>query len=95
MDNIRQIKANHTSRLMEIYRESMAQWEKSKIRHKATKQANPLADGKIQETTTVEVRSGDPNFLKVGMEALEQIRVMWGMNAPKRSKGRRCSGLAA
>jgi hypothetical protein len=87
MDNIRQIKAGHTSRLMHIFKELMSGWENSKKRHRATRQSTPGADGTIRQVETIEIRAGDPNFLKGAIEALEQIRIMWGMNAPEKVEG--------
>jgi hypothetical protein len=87
MDRIREIKANHTSRLMHIYTEHMSQWEKSKKVHRATKQSTPGKGGKAREVTTVEARPGDPRQLAGAMEALNQIREIWGMNAPEKIEG--------
>jgi predicted transcriptional regulator len=87
MDKIREIKANHTSRLMYIYTEHMREWVKSKKVHRATKQSTPGKGGKAREVTTVEVRSGDPRQLAGAMAALNAIREIWGMNSPEKIEG--------
>lgn len=80
MSQIREIKAGHTSRLMHIYQEAMAAWEKSKrmeeieIEKNASK--NPGTDYKRRYPV------GNPAYLDQARAALDQIRDIWGANAP-------------
>lgn len=85
MDRIREIKANHTSRLMYFERQAMAEWHRSK-KVKVTKKVRTSG----QTVTTEEIGesvTGDPRYLQTAMDALEQVRVMWGMNEPEKIQG--------
>jgi hypothetical protein len=82
MDRIREIKSNHSQRLMVIYRESMQQWFASKEKKGTWKKK----DDKFQ-LERVESQSGDQRHLKTAMEALRDIRLIWGMQAPEKVEG--------
>jgi hypothetical protein len=83
MDRIREIKSNHCQRLMIIFDESMQQWFKSKEKKVSWKRDK---DGKMI-VDRVESSHGDSRHLKSAMDALLQIRVIWGMNAPEKVEG--------
>jgi hypothetical protein len=95
-DKFREIKSNHSQRLMIIYREAMAEWHRSK-RPKVSRRKQPDREGKIIAVDTIEGRTGDPRHLQAAMAALEQVRIMWGMNAPEKVEGEttlRIGGMA-
>ena len=80
MEQIREVKARHTTSLEHVFREAMAAWEKSK-QDQLKFRTGSTAQGEIEETTRTQT-CGDPRFLDAAMKALEQIRKMWGANAP-------------
>jgi hypothetical protein len=89
MDRIREVKANHTSRLLHIYETSMKEWEKSKKPRIQVRKRPSAGDAKKMELvdTTAENRPGEGRFLQIAMSALGDIRKMWGMDAPEKVEG--------
>ena len=87
MESIREMKANHTERLLHIFREAMAAWERSKLDAVAvtTKTGNkPGEQGGPYDETATQTRgqSGNPTFLSEARGALAEIRKIWGADAP-------------
>ncbi|HTI49764.1 MAG TPA: hypothetical protein VL475_02390 [Planctomycetaceae bacterium] len=80
MEKIREIKANHTTRLMHIYQEAMAAWEKSKENAVSVTEKS-AADGNELSTTT-KGQCGDSSYLSQARAALQEIREIWGADAP-------------
>jgi hypothetical protein len=84
MGDIREIKCQHTERLLHIVCEAMGAWERSKqpkvrISHKRGEDGKLTVDG-----ITREPQAGNPTFLATAMKALEDIRKVWGADAPVR-----------
>jgi hypothetical protein len=82
MDKIREVKAQHCQRLMLIYREAMEEWERSKQKRVIWKKS-----GDKMVIDRVESQTGDERHMKTAMDALLQIRMIWGMNAPEKVEG--------
>lgn len=92
MDSIRELKVEHTARLMEIFRECMQAWDRSKENAVSVKEAvRPVEPGEDSDLSTVEGieierttkgQAGNPAFLAQAAAVLEQIRKIWGANAP-------------
>ena len=78
MDDIRQLKVEHSQRLWHIYHEAMAAWEASK---KPTKTVT-RKKGRVDVTLTT--TSGDVRFLAQADAAMNRIREIWGANSPIR-----------
>lgn len=82
MSDIRDLKTEHAERLMEVYREAMAGWERSKV-PAVTRRAGVGPQGAVDVTTTAG-QTGDPRYLAEARAALREIRDIWGANAPAR-----------
>jgi hypothetical protein len=80
LGQIREMKANHTSRLMHIYTEAMAAWERSKKDAESEKETE-TADGNSVSKSRKR-QCGNPVYLETAMDALMQIREIWGADAP-------------
>lgn len=80
MEQIREIKANHTTRLMHVYVEAMAAWERSKL-DETTYRVRENVDGK-ETSVTRKGNAGNGNFLSEARAALKEIREIWGADAP-------------
>lgn len=80
MGQIREIKANHTTRLMHVYVEAMAAWERSKL-DETTYRAKENIMGK-ETMVTHKGQAGNSSFLSEARAALNEIRDIWGANAP-------------
>lgn len=78
------IKAQHTESLMHVFRESMAAWERSKqdARRRTVKHGK---EG-LERTRITKGQSGDPRHLQNAMQALEDIRKIWGANEPVKAE---------
>ena len=95
MDDIRGIKCQHTQRLLHIVSEAMGAWERSK-RDKVTfnfervEYVDGVGDAAVTKTRLQlegfkkEPQAGNPTFLATAMKALEDIRKVWGADAPVR-----------
>lgn len=84
MGQIRQIKANHTQRLEIIYNEAMAAWRRSQ-RDAETVTETEKDMGKFSGTETkktIKGQTGAAQFLSEARGALNEIRNIWGANAP-------------
>lgn len=90
----REIKAEQADQLREVYAEAMAAWAKSK----EGAERETVVSGRVkvsdilgmielpdQITHVVEGQSGNPAFLLAAMKALEEIRAIYGMDAPKKT----------
>lgn len=79
---VKEIKSNHTTRLMHLYQEAMTAWEKSKL------DAEVLTVETSGEDTKKRIQrhgqAGDPRFLAEARDALFQIREIWGANEPEK-----------
>lgn len=80
IEEIREIKARHESHLYHVFREAMRAWERSKRAKRKT--VLKTIGVKTETTKTVELRHGDPRHLTNAMKALNDIREIWGANAP-------------
>ena len=80
VEEIREIKARHEGHLAHVFREAMRAWERSKRAKRKT--VLKTIDGKTETQKTVELRHGDPRHLANAMKALNDIRDIWGANAP-------------
>jgi hypothetical protein len=84
MGKIRELKAGHTQRLEYIYREAMSAWRRSQ-RDDVTETEKEIGHGQFPGTDRTEVRKGQvgaSEFLQTAMKALNDIREIWGANAP-------------
>ncbi len=84
MEQIREIKANHTARLMHVYTEAMKEWERSKLPG-MTVMKKKIGHGQFPGTdltNSKEYQTGNPSFLSEARAALKQIREIWGADAP-------------
>lgn len=97
MHDIRQIRCEHTQRLLHIYAEAMAAWERSKenavslkdslapalaIKVKEGKPVEVGATGSLLTERTTKGQCGNPTFLAEAREALADIRKLLGADAP-------------
>lgn len=84
MGKIREIKCNHTTRLMHIYHEAMGAWERSKKDGMEFIEATEGEGEKAKSTQTTKRRPqyGDPRLLAEARDALNEIREIWGANEP-------------
>ena len=83
VEEIREIKARHEGYLFHIFRESIRAWERSRrAKRKTVIRTVPDGKGKAETVKTVELTSGDPRHLANAMKALNDIREIWGANAP-------------
>lgn len=80
MDDIRQIKTRHSEHLWHIFREAMAAWERSKQDAESTTEKESA--GVVEITRTTKGQSGDSRHLDVATKALQDIRKIWGADAP-------------
>ena len=80
MSKIREIKSHHTTCLMHIFREAMHAWAKSKRMEEIENEKNatqwPGTDVKRRYPV------GNPAYLAEARAALDEIRDIWGANAP-------------
>ena len=90
-----EIKARQTAQLEQIYLEAFEQWRRScedaEQVTTVTGRAKATNDGCVidlpdQETRTVKGQSGNPALLEKAMQALENIRSIWGLEAPKKQE---------
>lgn len=77
-----------TETLESIASRALAAWEESRGKHqvKTTKESKPQGDGKgiVEEVTTrEEILGGETACLSVAMQALADIRKIWGLEVPK------------
>ncbi len=84
VDDIRKIKIEQTGELQHVYREAMDAWERSKQDEVTVRDGfTPMGTTKI---TTKKGQVGNPAFLNVAMKAKEDIRKIWGADAPLRTE---------
>jgi hypothetical protein len=85
-EDIRGIKVEQTESLLHIFKEAMAAWERSKMNAESvTVKDIEYGEEKIpavEKTTTTKGQCGDPRFLAEARGALDDIREIWGANAP-------------
>lgn len=86
VEDIRGLKVEQTESLLHIFGESMRAWERSKENGVSeTVKDIEFGEGKIpaiEKSTTTKGQCGDPRFLAEARAALEDIRDIWGANAP-------------
>ena len=85
MGQIRQIKANHTQRLEIIYNEAMAAWRRSQQDAETVTETDRDFGEKNSGTETkktIKGQTGAAQFLSEARGALNEIRNIWGANAP-------------
>lgn len=86
VENIRNEKMMQTESLRHIFAEAMQGWERSKRDGvSVTEKDVEFGEGKIpavEKSTTTKGQCGNPRFLDAARDALEDIRKLWGMNAP-------------
>lgn len=81
VDSIREMRVEHTQRLMHIYAEAMKAWEASKQPAVEVTESESDTRGGVQTRKTTE-QVGNPAFLSQARAAMNEIREMWGANAP-------------
>lgn len=84
MGQIRQIKANHTQRLEYIYNQAMSAWRRSQ-RDEVTETETDKNYGMHPGSETKKTRraqAGAAAFLSEARAAINEIRNIWGANAP-------------
>lgn len=85
IEDIRRIRVKHSERLELIISESFRAWDKS-LRNRervVTKTVLDKGGNPFTETTrTVEGQSGDARHLQTVMEAMRQMREIWGADEP-------------
>lgn len=81
MEQVREIKAEHTESLMVIFREAMAAWERSKRPEGTIRVKHGGQHGK-ERSRTLKGQAGNPAFLQEARAALAEIRRIWGADAP-------------
>lgn len=84
MDKIKAMKADHAEKLMHVYLENMAAWERSKEdAEETTETEGTTANGMVSTSQTKRKgQVGNPSYLESAKDALKQIREIWGANAP-------------
>jgi hypothetical protein len=91
-ERVKAMKVRQTASLQKIHREAMAAWEQSKKPQKSlTTKLGPPGEngepGKVREShSTLRDQDGDPRYLDQAMQALADIRKIWGVDAPAQSK---------
>lgn len=80
MDSIRELRCEHTQRLMHIYQEAMAAWEASK-KPGIVEESGVSVKGPYDKTTTRH-QTGDSSYLREARAALSEIRRVWGADTP-------------
>jgi len=88
IDDIVAQRHRQTETLESIVAKALAAWEESRGKHqvKTTKESKPQGDGKgiVEEVTTrEEILGGETSCLSVAMQALADIRKIWGLEVPK------------
>ena len=76
MEQIRELKTQHTARLQHLYHEAVIAWENSKTDEIVRTESD---DGVSVRTRP---RTGDAAYLREARAALGDIRDVWGANAP-------------
>lgn len=79
-------RARHTARLEFIYAQAIGAWQASQSetvrrRQRKTEGQGATGDALLSELVS-ENRHGDPRYLEEARRALEDIRKIWGVNAP-------------
>jgi hypothetical protein len=89
LDSIRELKANHVERLMHIYHEAMAAWERSKlpadsvsVKDVAVKTTAKVSLPAKEVTRNRRWQSGNSQYLAEARDALADIRRILGADAP-------------
>lgn len=83
MDRVRFLKSRHSELLMVIFREAMDAWQKSKLDAESiSEKLKTNGENKTETTKHTEGQSGNPRHLEVAMKALQDIRKIWGADAP-------------
>ena len=79
-------RVRHTAQLQFLYREAVAAWKKSQadaVRRRQQKREGRAATGSLAEIVS-ENRHGDPRYLEQARKTLEDLRAVWGLDAPER-----------
>ena len=79
MEEIREMRARHTSHLMHVFHEAMAAWERSKLDEQILT-VEKQGDG-VKNTMRKKGQSGSALFLQEARAALAEIRKIWGADA--------------
>lgn len=78
LGDIVRMKVEHSEKLSDLYREARKAWDTSKAATVRT------ANSDSGVSTTTITNHGDPRFLAEARAALEDIRTIWGADAPLR-----------
>ena len=85
-DRIASIKQEHTDRLEAMIRHAMSGWVRSQQNAETVENIVILSDDGAEYLIPIKRKvtgqAGDPKFLDVAMKGLEQIRKIWGAEAP-------------
>jgi hypothetical protein len=83
MDRVRALKSEHTEKLTHIYCEAMAEWRRSKQNAEmVSEKLKTNGEEKTETTKTTKGQCGDARYLEAAMKALQDIRKIWGADAP-------------
>jgi len=83
----RRLRTRQTLRLEYLFRESMTAWDASKaetLQRRQRKTEGAAGPGQTVAELVSENRYGDPRFLETARRLLEDLRAVWGLNAPGR-----------
>ncbi len=81
-DYVKELRFEHSERLMHIYRESMAAWERSQ---EVSVSVTSTTGEKAGDSTTLKGQVGDSGFLGEARATLADIRKIWGADKPPAS----------
>jgi hypothetical protein len=82
-----EMKLRQTHQYLFMYREAVAGWERSQqdaVIRKQSEKNSTMGDGGDEFKQDIEIkgRDGDPRFMQVAMQAIEGLRLLWGLDAP-------------
>src|SRR5712692_5967519 len=83
-------KSRQTAALWKLYDEAMEAWERSKKPQKqmVSKHGPGNDDGRpgsvVESTSTIRENDGDPRYLAEARQILQDIRKIWGLDAPQK-----------
>lgn len=99
-EHAEEMKARQTAVLEQVMEEALEQWRRSTedavtevtVKGKVTGKGGRSKEGadkdesRAQVTRTVEGQTGNPALLEKAMKAMEGIRSIWGLDAPKKQE---------
>ncbi len=94
---IKLLKSEHTERLYSIYEQAMSEWRRSQ-QNAEVETTTVSPDGEVTVANKISGSIGNAGLLQTALDALAQIREIWGANAPisvQHSHDVRVAGLSA